>query len=117
MSKTQPQEMPIIMNFTSGCFPANGASTKTFISAEPGFSKIVGFMTTDVALESASGLIIKQSIDGGANYDLVSASDTLGAGASVTCLTEVYGNSFEITIKNGATEASALRCLFMLRPI
>ena len=117
MSKNQPQQMPKIVNLTSGCFTAAGASTFNFVSAEPGFSKIVGFMTTDVALESASGLIIKQSVDGGTNYDLVSASDTLGAGASVTCLTEVYGNSFEITIKNGATEASALRCLFMLRPI
>lgn len=115
MSKVHVQSMPLILEHTSGCLAANGSLTGSLISY--GYARLVGGFRSDVATETASGLRIEQSFDGGSNWDLVSASDLVGASGIATCSVEVLGDAVRVTIRNGATEASALRTTWRLRPI
>ena len=113
MARTFGQATTEVFNLTSGCFTAAGASSGSANSS--GYSQLFGFITTDQTTETGSGLLIRQSVDGGTNWDLVSASDVIAASAA--CAVNIQGNAVRVDISLGATEASALRCGFWLRPI
>jgi len=114
MTKIRVQSSPCVLEVTSGCLAENGTETGCAVCA--GYARLVGGFFSDVATESTSGLRIEQSLDSGANWDFISASDGISANGSASYSIELFGNAVRVTIVNGATEASALRASFRLRP-
>lgn len=115
MSNIKAQPFQVVFQLTSGCFTANGASSGSLIC--DGYSKLVGFITTDASLVAACGLKLRQSVDGGTNWDYVSASDTVAEGGSAACSVEIIGDAVRVDVVTGDDEASAMRFGFFLRPI
>ena len=115
MARQYGQAPVEVFRLTSGCFTAAGASSGSATSL--GYARLVGFFRTDVDIESGSGLLIRQSVDG-ANWDYVSASDFVeasGAG-SAACAVDILGDGIRVDVSNGSTEASAMRYGFWLLP-
>jgi len=115
MSKLYAQKFPVVSSCTSGCFGAAASMSASYVCN--GYAYLMGFLRTDQALDSGSGLIVRQSVDGGVNWDYVSASDGIGANASAACKIEIIGDAVQVFVRNGATAASSLRMLWQLRPI
>lgn len=115
MSKIYAQKFPVVSSCTSGYFAA-GASMSASLACN-GYAYMTGFIRSDQDMTAGSGLLIRQSIDGGQNWDYVSASDGLSAGGSAACKVDIYGDVVQVWAKNGATEASGFRMLWQLRPI
>lgn len=82
-----------------------------------GYSALVGFIDTSGSSETGSGLIITQSVDKGANWDYVSASDALTNAGSAVYNVGIRGNAVKVSFTAGCSDAAAVRTLFQLRPI
>lgn len=115
MGRTYPQSSKEVFRITSGCFTANGASSGSHVCR--GYSQLVGFFRSDASTVAASGLKIRQSVDGGVNWDYVSASDQIAEGGSTACIMNIIGDAVRIDVTLGDDEASSLRMGFWLRPI
>lgn len=114
MAKAQVQKAVEIWR-VSGSFAANGEISGCAVC--DGYSRLRGIFRTDAALSSGSGLRIEHSLDLGANWDYISASDTVAACGSTACDVVLVGNAVRITASNAGTEASALRAAFYLLPV
>lgn len=114
MAKQHPQVPMEVWRLTSGCFTANGASSASMPAL--GYGTLRGYITTDASLITGSGIALRQSVDGGANWDYVSASDTIGAGASAACYVTIIGDAVRVDLTCGDDEASAMRFGFWLWP-
>lgn len=114
MGRQFPQVPMEVWRLTSGCFTANAACSASMPAL--GYGKLRGYMTTDASLIAGSGIALRQSVDGGVNWDYVSASDTVAAGASVACEMTVIGDSVRVDLTCGDDEASAMRFGFWLWP-
>lgn len=82
-----------------------------------GYAQLVGYFTTDASTIAGSGLAVRQSVDGGVNWDYVSASDKVGPSGSVACIVDIIGDAVRVDVTMGADDASNLRFGFWLRPI
>ena len=114
MAKLYAQKFTTVASH-SGTLAAAGSSSGSMVC--DGYSRLVGFLYTSCALESASGLRVEQSMDYGSHWDLVSASDTVDGSATAACNTEIVGNAVRVTWKMGGATADAVRCRFMLKPV
>ena len=115
MAKVFVQKFPSVLTY-SGSLAANTAITGSAKCA--GYSRLLGFITMSSSSETASGLNIKQSVDGGINWDCVSASDAIAtATGSAACSLEILGDAVRVSFKAGATTITSMKTLFQLRPI
>lgn len=114
MSRLYAQAAPTVF-IMSGSMAANASTSGSL--ASQGYAKLVGAFRSDVALQTGSGIHIQQSFDYGTTYDLTNASNSLGASTLTACSVDIIGNAVQVTIRNGATAASAIRGLFYLRPV
>jgi hypothetical protein len=81
-----------------------------------GYGSLRGYFRTDASLIAGSGIALRQSVDGGVNWDYMSASDTVAEGASVACEMTIIGDAVRIDLTCGDDEASAMRFGFWLWP-
>jgi hypothetical protein len=114
MAKLYVQNAPVVTEYSSGSFAANGASSASLLCA--GYSQLRGLFYSDVATETGSGLQLSQSMDGGANFLYTSASDIVGACGLATCIVDILGDAVKVDIRNGATAGSNARWKFYLLP-
>jgi len=81
-----------------------------------GFSKLLGgVISNSSTLAAASGVRIYQSINGGVNWDITSASEALTADTAQTFDIDIVGDYVQFVWRNGATAASGRAHLY-LRP-
>lgn len=80
-----------------------------------GNSRLVGTLYLSASLQSASGLQVWQSADGGSNWDVKSACITLAAGAS-TFEYDLRGDAVKVYISNGSS-TNTVRTLWQVVPI
>ena len=114
MAKLYVQKAPIVFEYNSGSLGANAASSASILCA--GYSQLRGLFYSDIATETASGLQIRQSMDGGSNFLYTSASDLIGACAATPCIVDLVGDAIRIDIRNGGTAGSNARWKFYLLP-
>ena len=81
-----------------------------------GYTKLVGGILSNAStLGAASGVRVYQSIDGGANWDITSASEALAANTAQTFDVDIVGDYVQFVWRNGADAASG-RAHIYLRP-
>lgn len=92
-----------------------GATYNTWdVVSSKGFAQLKGFVYADQD-SAVSGLKIYQSVDGGANWDLVD-SYTVLAGTTFKVILNIYGEKLKVTYENGAVDAT-VRIGMYLMPI
>jgi len=97
-------------------YAMTGAACLSASMATPGFTSFVGGIhSSSSTLAAASGLRVYQSIDGGVNWDILSASDALAVNTAQTYDIDIVGDYVKLVVTNGATAAS-VRAHFYLRP-
>jgi hypothetical protein len=96
---------------------AGGASTSGCVIAAAGYAKLVGGFISDASSETGSGVRVEQSMDSGANWDIVSASAKATANAASIYDIDVVGDAVRVAWVNGADDATAVRYHFYLRAI
>jgi len=116
MAKIHVLNTPTVLD-TTAAQTAKGYTSGSLVC--DGFSRLVGLLYSNAsaAVGSASGLVIRQSADGGANWDVVSASYQVTASAASVFNVNLLGNAVKVEFWNGATAASLFRCSFRLMPI
>ena len=103
-----------VLNVTG--YAMTGAACLSASMSTPGFSKFVGGIhSSSSTLAAASGVRVYQSIDGGVNWDILSASDALAVGVAQSYDIDIVGDYIKVVVTNGATAAS-VRSHFYLRP-
>lgn len=117
MSKLYVQQSASVLDY-SGAVAGSNAGIGDSISGSlycNGYSRLVGGLYLSASLQSASGFRVLQSVDGGTNWDIVTACQTLAAGAS-TFSYEIYGDAVQVRISNGSS-ANTVRTLWRVVPI
>ena len=80
-----------------------------------GFSTLLGgVLSNSSTLAAASGVRIYQSIDGGVNWDILSASNALTADTALTVNIPIVGDYVQFVWRNGATAASGRAHLYLI---
>ncbi len=80
-----------------------------------GYSRLVGGLSLSASLQSGSGFQVSQSFDRGVNWSLLSACQTLAAGASPFSY-EIVGDAVMVKLSNGSS-ANTIRTLWRALPI
>jgi len=112
MSKQFVQRNDIVLQSTASL----GASASISGSAPcSGYSKLVGGIITNASSVAGSGLSVRQSFDGGDNWDYVTACQ-IAACDGDGFLIDVIGDAVEVFYKTDSA-ASLVRMKFQLRPI
>ena len=99
---------------SSGSLAANAIITGSSVSQ--GLEVLRGMWFSDVATSTGSGLLIQQSSDFGQSWNLISASDQVGACGTQTYDVTLLGNAVKVTACNGAAIASNVQATFYLLP-
>jgi len=114
MAKTQVQRFANVLE-TSSSLAANALLSG---SAEcKGFSRLRGLIFSDVATTTGCGVRVQQSADNGTTWEIISASEALGACGTATFDIAIVGNAVQVAACNGATIASNVRATFYLLPM
>ena len=99
----------------STCIAANGCVTSGSFATQ-GFARLVGGLFSSGSLKAASGLRVRQSIDGGTNWDY-DYINTVGTSSGSAFSLEMVGDAAVIEVRVGAGDAAAFRTKWWLRPI
>jgi len=115
MTRINIQKFPEVFTYSSGSVSAGCAMT----GSQPcsGYSQIVGNIYSSGSLDSACGLKIWQSVDGGTYWDITSASQVATAGFTTSCMVDIIGNAVKVAYKNGEAVSASLRLGFYLKPV
>ena len=114
MGKVYVQHTGSAWNYSGSIVATGSVNSGTF--STKGYKHLVGGIYISGSLTSTSGLVIRQSFDGGSNWDYVTNYAPSTVGASVYDIT-VYGDKMMITASPGATDITAFRALFYLLPV
>ena len=115
MSKTNVQKGLEILSYT-GSLAIGGSISGSVI--DYGMSKIIGIVFSDASSMTGSGIIIKQSIDGGENWDHQSTWDISACDVGNSAFElSVIGDAVKIEYRNGSEIASNLRMKWYTRPV
>jgi len=115
MSKTMVQRTETVLTF-SGSLAAAASVSGSFPCL--GHSRIVGTVFSTASSVAGSGLIVKQSIDKGVNFDYITPCSIAANSACNSAFSiEIVGDTVQVDYKNGATVAASVRMKWYLRPI
>jgi hypothetical protein len=114
MSRLYAQVAPIVLSHSGSL--ANSASISGSLACR-GYTTLVGGLFTAGSTIAACGLRVDQSLNGGDNWDITSASNAVGSGASAACATAIIGDAIRVTLQIGATGASRVEAMFYLKPV
>lgn len=114
MARLDIQKAPTLFNH-SGSFGAN-ASTAASMPCQ-GYSTLRGGFRSDIASETASGVRIEQSFDGGLHWDIISTSMVATASAASSFNITLVGNAVRFFWRNGAGAATSAWSNIYLLPI
>ena len=114
MSKLYTQNFPEVLKY-SGALAANASVSGSIPCA--GYSQLVGYIYSSGSAETGSGLSIKQSVDGGTNWDINSGCLASATAFTSSCMIDTIGNAFKVRYCNGATTAACVRMLFQMKPV
>ena len=116
MSKLYVQQTETVLS-SSAILLATGSISGS-LTCE-GYAKLVGivYSSMSAAAGAGSGVNVMQSLDYGANWDALSASNPIKAVTGSTFDIPIYGNAIKVQIWNGASSASVFRTNWYLRPI
>ena len=98
----------------SGSLDANASTAGSFSTL--GYARLTGIVYSSCALDTASGVLVRQSGNGGVNWDHAYASTVNTGGGSAFAL-EVYGDAAQVLLKMGAASGASVRAAWHLRPI
>lgn len=118
MSKIYVQNATPVFQY-SGSLSASGG-TSACISGSAycaGYSRLIGGLISNASSIAGSGVRIRQSFDGGANWDSISASDQVAACTAYSTEVNIRGNAVVVEYRNAGTAASLVRANFVLLPI
>ena len=114
MSRIYVQKFPEVWKFSGSI--ANAATSNSGSFACAGYATLLGLVYSDEASETASGIQVAQSVDGGSNFDLISSSQ-VAASAAQSFEYQIYGNAVKVTFINGGTATANSRWLWQLKPV
>jgi hypothetical protein len=86
----------------------------------PGYARLVGMFYANASASpgAASGLVIHQSADYGATWDILSASQSVSPSAASVFNLPIYGNAVRVAFYSGNTTAASLtRAFFSVFPV
>lgn len=84
-------------------------------AAVTGFVEVRGILFSSGSFDSASGVTIYQSADGGANWDYAELA-TITENSGSVYSASLHGNGVMVRLKNGADAAASLRTAWYLVP-
>ena len=112
MSKIYVQNMPVVLDY-SASLAAKGSTTGSLICN--GYARIVGLHWSNASAESVSGLEVRQSANGGTNWDYVTRYVPAANSGSAFSV-EIIGDAVQVFYKTDSAAAS-IRSLWQLRPV
>lgn len=116
MAKIYAQKLGDVWKQTTASLVASGSVGSGAIPCG-GYTKLLGVMTTSGSGANACALRIRESIDGGANWDIVSSS-AVGACSANTYSFDIVSDVIEITYFGDTTaDTDEVRTKWMLRPV
>ncbi len=117
MSKLYVQSSASLLDYSGALAGSNagiGGSTSGSLYCD-GYTRLIGGLFLAASLQSGSGFQVHQSVDGGTTWDIISACNTLAAGAS-TFSYEIFGDAVKVKLSNGSS-ANTVRTLWRVLPI
>ena len=114
MSKLYVQSFPELLKFSGSL--AAGASISGSLPCA-GYSQLVGYITSSGSPETGSGLCVQQSVNGGSTWDINSGSYASAVAFTSSCMIDIIGNAVNVRFAAGATNLTAVRLLFQLKPV
>lgn len=114
MTRLYPQATAVVFSF-SGSMAANASTSGSLLCQ--GYSTLTGGLFTSDSTIAACGFRVDQSFNGGANWDVTTASNALASGASAACTVALIGNAVRVQLQIGATAASRVSARFYAKPI
>ena len=114
MAKIYVQSSPCVWGTTASMAANASQSSGSFFVQ--GYARLVGTVYSSGSLVSTCGVYIRQSSDGGSNYDYVYKSALSEGGASGFSI-EVVGDVADVGLYCGADNAASVRAAFRLRPV
>ena len=114
MSKIFVQAMPDVLKSTASLDSSACVSGSLLCG---GYARLVGGVVSNASSAAASGLRILQSMNGGTNWDVITASAAISACSGSSFGYEIVGDAVKVEYRNGATAASLFRTLWQLRPV
>lgn len=115
MAKIWVQSATCPWGYDGAITSATSVSSGSFVTK--GYSRLVGIVAADEALDPASGVCVQQSIDGGVNWDY-SYKNTVSASSGSAFSLECVGDSAQILIwATSNVTATSVRTAWRLRPV
>lgn len=117
MAKIYAQTFPIVWQQTTASLASSGSlSSGSFYTH--GYARILGIViSSGSGVDAASAVRVRQSTDGGSNYDFITACQLSACSGSAFSI-EVVGNVADIEYRGDTTASIAeFRSLWQLRPV